>query len=109
MTLYHYTSIDSLACILKNQTIRFTRLDLLDDLEENIQSSGVTIGSYAFASCWTDDKEESIPLWKMYTENGLGVCLTLDSDMFKDYHNPEIMTLSGLSFCTKDSPLSVEA
>lgn len=107
MTLYHYTSIDSLACILKNQTIRFTRLDLLDDLEENIQSSGVNIGSYAFASCWTDDKEESIPLWKMYTENGLGVRLTLDSDMFKDYHNPEIMTLSGLSLCTKDSPLSI--
>lgn len=107
MTLYHYTSIDSLACILKNQTIRFTRLDLLDDLEENIQSSGVNIGSYAFASCWTDDKEESIPLWKMYTENGLGVRLTLDSDMFRDYHNPETMTLSGLSFCTKESPFSV--
>lgn len=107
MTLYHYTSIDSLACILKNQTIRFTRLDLLDDLEENIHSSGVGIGSYAFASCWTDDKEESIPQWKMYTENGLGVRITLDSDMFKDYHNPETLTLSGLRFCTKDSPLSV--
>lgn len=107
MRLYHYTSIDSLACILKNKTIRFTRLDMLDDLEENIRSAGVNIGNYAFSSCWTDDKEESIPLWKMYTDNGLGVRIALDSDMFQDYHNPETMSLSGLSFCTKDSPLSV--
>lgn len=107
MKLYHYTSIDSLACILKNRTIRFTRLDLLDDLEENIQSSGVNIGHYAFASCWTDDKEESIPLWKMYTENGLGVRLAIDSDMFMDYHNPEKLTLSGIALSTNDSPFSI--
>ena len=107
MTLYHYTSIDSLACILKNKTIRFTRLDLLDDLEENIQSSGVNIGNYAFASCWTDDKEESIPLWKMYTENGIGVRLAVDSDMFMDYNNPEKLTLSGITLSTNDSPLSI--
>ena len=107
MTLYHYTSIDCLACILKNKTIRFTRLDLLDDLEENIQSSGVNIGHYAFASCWTEDKEESIPLWKMYTENGLGVRLAIDSDMFMDYHNPETLTLLGIKLSTKDSPLSI--
>lgn len=107
MKLYHYTSIDSLALILKNKTIRFTRLDLLDDLEENIKSSGVNIGSYAFASCWTDDKEESIPLWKMYTESGLGVRISLDSDMFFDYHNPEFVSLSGLEFKTKDTVLAV--
>lgn len=107
MKLYHYTSIDSLALILKNKTIRYTRLDLLDDLEENIKSSGVNIGNYAFASCWTDDGEESIPLWKMYTENGLGVRISLDSDMFRDYINPETLTVSGISISTKGNALAI--
>lgn len=107
MKLYHYTSIDSLALILKNKTIRFTRLDLLDDLEENIKSSGVNIGNYSFASCWTYDKEESIPLWKMYTDNGLGVRISLESDMFKNYENPESLMISGIRFSTKNSPLSI--
>lgn len=107
MRLYHYTSIDSLALILKNKSIRFTRMDLLDDLEESINSSGVNIGNYSFASCWTYDKEESIPLWKMYTENGLGVRISLDSDMFKDYINPNPIQVSGISFSTKDSPLAI--
>ena len=29
--LYHYTSIETLALILKNKTIRLKRLDLVDD------------------------------------------------------------------------------
>lgn len=29
--LYHYTNVDSLLKILQSQTIRFTRLDLLND------------------------------------------------------------------------------
>lgn len=102
MKLYHYTSIDSLALILKNRTIRFTRLDMLDDLEENLKSSGVNVGNYSFASCWTEDEEESIPQWKMYTDNGLGVRIALKKDMFKDYHNPEFVELSGIRISTKD-------
>lgn len=34
MRIYHYTNIDTLALILKNRTIRFNRLDNVDDLEE---------------------------------------------------------------------------
>ena len=34
MKLYHYTSIETLALILKNGTIKFNRLDTVDDLEE---------------------------------------------------------------------------
>ncbi|MBE6746525.1 MAG: hypothetical protein E7558_03645 [Ruminococcaceae bacterium] len=32
--LYHYTSIETLALILKNRTIRFNSLDKMDDLQE---------------------------------------------------------------------------
>lgn len=31
MKLYHYTSIETLALILKHKTIRFSRLDRVDD------------------------------------------------------------------------------
>jgi len=86
MKIHHYTTIDTLALILNNKTIRFNRLDMVDDLEEgNVESSGVKLGHYIFVSCWTENVEESIPLWKMYTNNGMGVRISLEEDMFKDY------------------------
>ena len=58
--IHHYTNIDVLALILKNRTLRFNRLDQVDDPEEsNFVSNGVNIGLYAFVSCWTEAKEES--------------------------------------------------
>ena len=94
MRIYHYTNIETLALILKNKTIRFNRLDRVDDLEEGqTVSSGIKTGLYTFVSCWTEDPEESIPLWKMYTNNGVGVRIGLDKNMFKkyDYHNGDII------------------
>lgn len=32
--LYHYTTVETLALILKNRTIRFRSLDQMDDLQE---------------------------------------------------------------------------
>ena len=51
--LYHYTTIDTLALMLKNKTIRFNRLDKVDDVEEDAFSNGVHLGRYIFVSCWT--------------------------------------------------------
>ena len=66
--IHHYTNLEVLALILKNRTLRFTRLDQVDDPEEsNFISNGVNLGPYTFVSCWTECKEESIPMWKMYT------------------------------------------
>jgi hypothetical protein len=63
MKIYHYTNVESLAMILKNKTIRFNRLDKVDDIEEgNAESSGVRFCKYVFVSCWTENPEESIPL-----------------------------------------------
>lgn len=102
MRLYHYTTIDCLAQILKNRTLRFNRLDRVDDIEEgSISPSGVRIGQYVFVSCWTKDSEESIPLWKMYTMNGRGVRISLDSQMFRCYDNSEIVYCDGIPFSFK--------
>lgn len=87
MKLYHYTTIDALALILKNKTLKFSRLDCVDDLEEGrVESSGIKLGKHFFASCWTENPEESIPLWKMYSGDSYGVRISLDKDMFKKYH-----------------------
>lgn len=82
MKLYHYTSIENLALILKSQKIRFTKLDCVDDVEESAMYNQISFGKYTFVSCWTKDKDENIALWKMYTPNGRGVRIEMDKDMF---------------------------
>lgn len=70
MKIYHYTSIQTLALILKNKKIRFNRLDRVDDMEESIYGSGPTqikLGMYTFVSCWTKSSKENLALWNMYT------------------------------------------
>lgn len=97
MKLYHYTTIDALALILKNKTIKFSRLDRVDDLEEGrVESSGVKLGKHFFVSCWTENADESIPLWKMYSADSYGVRICLEKDMFKCYNVPN-GTVNGVS------------
>lgn len=86
MQIHHYTNIEALAMILSTKKIRFNRLDRMDDLEEGrVEAQGIPLGKYTYVSCWTEDNEESIPLWKMYAGNSVGVRISLPQDMFKDY------------------------
>ena len=81
MRIYHYTSLDNLALILKNKTIRFNRLDRLDDPNErNFYSFGLNWSPYTYVSCWTEKEEENIPLWHMYSKNGVGIRIAIDKD-----------------------------
>lgn len=84
--LYHYTSIETLALILKNKTICFNNLSNVDDLEEVSTNDMGNFGKYINVSCWTSDNEESIPLWNMYTPNMRGVRIRLPKFPFKKYH-----------------------
>ncbi len=84
MKLYHYTTIDSLAMIMSSRSIKFNRLDKVDDMEERAESKSVRLWQYMFVSCWTENAEESIPLWRMYSGNSRGVRIGMDSDMFED-------------------------
>ena len=75
MKLYHYTSIETLALILKNGTIE----------EAGYTSDGMQLGKYMFVSCWTKSSEENIALWSMYADKGKGIRIELDEDMFREY------------------------
>jgi hypothetical protein len=80
--IHHYTSINTLALILQHGKIRFNRLDLVDDISE-LEGIAQVFSTHIFVSCWTEDKEESIPLWKMYTPNMSGVKISFPKDLFK--------------------------
>lgn len=82
--IYHYTSIDALASILKFRKIRFSRLDTVDDPEEyQFVKNGANPAKYIFVSCWTRSSEESIPQWRLYGNNGHGVRIGTDETLFK--------------------------
>ena len=94
MKIYHYTTIETLALILKHKTIRFNRLDKVDDLEESMYGSGVRnmkLSKYVFVSCWTNSKEENLSLWKMYAGYN-GIRLAIDEDMFVSFTNEPFNT-----------------
>jgi len=48
--LYHYTSLETLALILKNRTIRFNSLDKMDDLQEKETADIKNIGQFFYIS-----------------------------------------------------------
>ncbi|MBT2688378.1 hypothetical protein J7I93_09305 [Bacillus sp. ISL-47] len=81
--LYHYTSIETLALILKNKTIRFSSLSRVDDIEERRTEDYGDLGRFCFVSCWTNETEESIPLWNLYTPNMTGVRIRVPTGPFK--------------------------
>jgi len=81
--LYHYTSLQTLALILHNRTFCFNNLLFVDDIEEPETSDMGKFGRFVYVSCWTDDKEESIPLWNMYTPDMHGVRIRMPKFPFK--------------------------
>lgn len=92
--LYHYTSIENFALILKNRTIRFNSLNNVDDTTEAGNKESEKVGSYFFVSCWTDDSRESLPFWNMYTPQMRGVRIRLPLNIFK-LHKIEVNWVKG--------------
>mgnify|MGYP003302138565 CR=1 FL=1 len=84
-SLFHYTSIDTLEKILTNKTIGFKSLALVDDLDEAETADLKKFGKFCYVSCWTKEEEESIPMWKMYTPDMMGVRIELKEYPFKKY------------------------
>lgn len=83
--IYHYTTIDALMQILKNRTIRFSKLTKTDDMEESKTNDIGEAGQYVFASCWTESEDEILPMWIMYSNVMSGVRIGLPFLPFKDY------------------------
>ncbi|MGM0589238.1 MAG: hypothetical protein ACQETE_12525 [Bacteroidota bacterium] len=80
--IYHYTNIETLDLILKHGTIRFTRLDEVDDLSESEAFGDIDFSNLIFVSCWTYEQQENIPQWHMYTNQMRGVRIQLPKDFF---------------------------
>ncbi|WP_340529434.1 hypothetical protein [Cupriavidus necator] len=91
MQIHHYTSIESLALILKHRTLRFTRADKLDDVKEAQTVAGVDFGRRFFVSSWTGEADEQIPNWNLYGANMRGVRLTLSGSPFAWHHIKEFI------------------
>lgn len=101
--LYQYTSLETLAIILKEKNIKFSKLSSLDDpLEKYISSIYIpnnnslktnNVGDFCFVSCWSKNKNESIAMWDMYGDRKKGIRIGLPADMldpnfvFDDYKN----------------------
>ncbi len=92
--LFHYTSLEVLALILKNHTIRFYSLDRMDDLQEQESADIKNAGRFCYVSCWTDDETESIPMWNLYSSIYSGIRIQLPKNPFKAM-NPKEMICSG--------------
>lgn len=83
--LYHYTSLETLALILRYRTIRFSRLDMVDDPQEQRSADSQNLGKMKLISCWTSSDEESIPMWREYAGAECGVRIQMKSYPFKQY------------------------
>jgi hypothetical protein len=80
--LFHYTSINNLAQILKSKSIRFGRLDNVNDPTEGSSCDFHSFSPYIFISCWTENSEENLALWNMYTPKMRGVRIELELPIF---------------------------
>lgn len=73
LKLYHYTSFDTLAKIIKEKNFKLNRIDLVNDLEEKSYLGDAKTYSLVFVGCFSHRETESIPQWYMYTLKNKGV------------------------------------
>lgn len=83
--LYKYTTLETLALILKSQKIRLNPLTLMDDLQEAENDDKIKYGKYVFISSWMDQPSESIAMWKLYSNMKSGVRIGLQRYPFVRY------------------------
>ncbi len=100
MKIYHYTSIETLALILKNKTLRFNNAKFVDDPNEAITKDYGSMQDYVFISCWSNESIESIPLWKIYGNNCHGV--RLESDTKYIHFNGDETPINGINIVVEN-------
>jgi hypothetical protein len=96
-TLFHYTSIETLALILSRKTIRFNRLDKVQDPREAMTADFSDAQTLVFASCWTSQSKESLPLWDLYTKCK-GIRIEMPTLMFQGRHNNHKVTTNDIHY-----------
>lgn len=78
--IYHYTSFETFKKIIEFGTFRLGSLASVDDAEEGFLLDTASQAPYTFASCWTKDSKENIPLWKMYVDSDFAVRIGVSRD-----------------------------
>src|SRR3546814_12578860 len=81
--IHHYTSVAALEAILRSGRLRFTRLDLFDDVIEAQTIAGTDFGAKFLASCWVKQDVEAIVQWRLYGNSISGVRIPLPDDPFE--------------------------
>ncbi len=93
--LYHYTSISTLKVILKNKSLRLSRLDLVNDPEENKRITSLW-NTKVYVACFTNTLESS----KYFFENYGKVRITFKNALVKrDVYFDSQLTNKLSDFC----------
>lgn len=79
--IYHYTSFETFKKIIELGTIRLNSLMNVDDAEEGLLLDMPSQAPYTFASCWTKNDKESVPLWQMNVESPFLVRIGVSPDI----------------------------
>jgi len=80
--LYHYTSIETLALILKTRKFKFNRLDNVNDPLDGITEDFPDSKKIVYAACFTARDDDSIPMWSIYTKNMNGIRIKFHWSLF---------------------------
>ncbi|MDH7911768.1 DUF2971 domain-containing protein [Winogradskyella sp. SYSU M77433] len=92
--LYHYTSLDILKIILETKTIRFKRIDLMNDPFEGKLGHFKNLKKLVFSTSWTAEKRDELPMWKMYSDLK-GVRIKMPIDLFNTNESMKVAKLGG--------------
>ena len=68
--LYHYTRIESFNIISQNKSLRLSRLDMVNDPDENRRITSLWFKKI-FAVCFTNTLENQEYFWENYAKNGV--------------------------------------
>jgi hypothetical protein len=80
--LYHYTSIETLALILKTKEFKFNRLDKVNDPLDGITEDFPDSKKIVYVACFTARDDDSIPMWSLYTKDMVGVRIRFHYSLF---------------------------
>ncbi|GAB7220827.1 DUF2971 domain-containing protein [Vibrio owensii] len=87
--IYHYTTLNTLALMFSNKTLRLNSLANVDDMQEGYADIFGDMSKYIFVSSWTRDKAENVALWNMYTPNMKGVRIGIPASSVKLEHGDD--------------------
>jgi len=100
--LFHYTTIETLALILKSKKIRFSSLRKVDDKLEGLTGDLKDISSSFLISCWTASEREIIPFWKLYAKSSTACRIKMQTDMFKNKYNMGVFSVDDPNYQEKE-------